>query len=141
MTPEATALAERLVGDCGLVGWERLSGTYTTNGALWVFVGTEDGEPVGWFYSAHPYGGNPSAIYSTHDRGETIDLDHPSNLGHLCALADEVCGQEIELVQDCNGGWLAVGKRGARQGSTRGQALAAAIVAAIQEGEKPEEKG
>ncbi len=75
----------------------------------------------------------------SYDWHRVIDLNHPSNLGHLCALADKVCGQEIELVQDGDGGWLAVGKRGARQGATRGQALAAAIVAAM--GEKPEERG
>lgn len=132
MTPEALALAERLVGDCGVIGWERLTGTYTTNGALWVFVGTEAGEPVGWFYSAHPYGGTPPAIYSTHDRGETIDLDHPSNEGHLRLLAEEVCGAWVEKKATTTGPMWRVNAEGVLLDClypTPGQAYAAAIVA------------
>ena len=109
MTPEATALAKRLVGLVELP-WA-------------VEMVTKNGKP--WRYTDGTIGAAD---------GDIPDLDHPSNLGHLCALADSVCRQEIGLVQDGDGGWLAVGKSGARGGDTRGQAVAAAIVAAKEQG-------
>lgn len=134
MTPEATALAERLVA---LVGWERLSGTYTTQGTLYLFSNMEGGEVVGVFFDP------PSATHciAGHDRGETIDLDHPSNEGHLRVLAEEVCGQKAALMpiserwalvvvapaeKATNG---AIVPRTLGKGPTPGQAYAAAIVA------------
>lgn len=136
MTPEAVALAERLVGDCGVIGWERLTGTYTTHGALWVFVGTEAGEPVGWFYGGLNSNENVTSIYSTHDRGETVDLDHPSNEGHLRRLAEEVVGRKV-WTRWFGTSWAVVGfMRDAAPSvvcldgkPTPGQAYAAAIVA------------
>jgi hypothetical protein len=93
MTPEAVALAKRLVLVC-----------------------PDAADALEW---------TPRPV-----RHSVPDLDHPSNEGHLHALAEEVCGQPIGLHPDDDGGWLAVGKAGARHGVTRGQALAAAIVAA-----------
>ncbi len=128
MTPEAVALAERLVA---VVGWKRLSGTVTNDGVLWRYERDDsEGVPVGTFTRVTVGVGYTVA---THDEWETIDLDHPSNEGHLRRLAEEVCGAWVEKRATTTGPMWRVNAEGVLLDClypTPGQAYAAAIVAA-----------
>ena len=118
MTPEATALVERLV----------------------VLV----------LRSNHPdsdgpeldLSGRPECVRFTTVMGSLPDLDHPSNEGHLRALAEKVFGRKV-WARWTGDGWAVMGVHDAfpQNGAhvidmaypTPGQAYAAAIVAALEE--------
>lgn len=125
MTPEAVALAERLVA---VVGWRKLTGSTTTDGSVFFYERTDlEDCPVGTFRTK-----GCGDIYARMAEDETIDLDHPSNEGHLRVLAEEVCGAWVQRWATTDGiRWRAYGE-GILLGSnhdTPGQAYAAAIVA------------
>jgi len=133
MNDEGKALAERLVA---VVGWRKLTGLVSTEGSVFFYERTDlEENPVGIFITK-----GCGEIYARLADGETIDLDHPSNEGHLRLLAEEVCGGPTDLLY-VRGSWI-VRLSKAQDGfhqllgieATRGQALAAAIVAAKEQG-------
>ena len=140
MTPEAVALAERLVA---LVG------------SAWSWAGKvvdgdvskcgDCGETMARYACTPDPDDGPAFDHDwrcgncgSYDWRRVIDLDHPSNEGHLRLLAQEVCGEPLTLEQGING-WRLDGETYWSTGDTPGQAYAAVIVAAM--GETPEERG
>jgi hypothetical protein len=127
MKDEGKALADRLVA---VVGWRKLTGLVSTEGSVFFYERTDlEENPVGIFITK-----GCGEIYARLADGETIDLDHPSNEGHLRLLAEEVCGEVLALTSRQEGRWLAEGPYYWGRGPTPGQAYTAAIVAAKEQG-------